>query len=173
MCSSDLELETESDLLGRTSDVMDGLLASETDPDAMLAVRVILSGPTPLHGRLQTDPERSVAEIRSLATERGGDRLWIERVELDTQPLRAALLPSGPFDELQEVIEQLGTDPTSMNEVVGELVELKRKLPAELTQDADGPRLDDTVWLLSLLVQVQPMLMDLLIKSQIVDGTEY
>jgi DNA repair protein SbcD/Mre11 len=173
VCVDIRELETESDILGRASGVLDDLLASETDPDAMLAVRVILGGTTPLHGRLQADPERSVAEIRSLATERGGDRLWIERVELDTQPLRAALLPDGPFDELQDVIEQLGTDPTSMNEVVGELVELKRKLPAELTQDTDGPRLDDTLWLQSLLVQVQPMLTDLLLKSEIVDTKKY
>ena len=173
VCVDIRELETEADILGQASDVLDGLLASETDPDAMLAVRVTLRGPTPLHGRLQSDPERSKAEIRSLATERGGDRLWIERVELDTQPLRAALMPDGPFDELQDVIEQLRSDPTSMNEVVSELVELKRKLPAELTQDADGPRLDDTLWLQSLLVQVQPMLTDLLIKSEIVDDKKY
>jgi DNA repair protein SbcD/Mre11 len=173
VCVDVRDLETESDILGRTSDALDGLLASETDADAMLAVRVILSGPTPLHGRLQTDPERSVAEIRSLATERGGDRLWIERVELDTRSLRAAFMPDGPFDELQDVIEQLGSDPTSMNEVVGELAELKRKLPAELTQDPEGPRLSDALWLQSLLVQVHPLLIDLLIKSEIVDDKKF
>ena len=97
-----LELETESEILGRAAEMFDGLLASEPDPDAMLAVRVILSGSTSLHGRLQTDPERFVAEVRSLATERGGDRLWIERVELQTRPLRAATMPDGPFDELRE-----------------------------------------------------------------------
>ena len=162
-------LETESDILGRASEVLDGLLASETDLDAMLAVRVILGGPTTLHDRLQTDTERSLAEIRSLATERGDDRLWIERVELDTQPLRSVTITDGPFDELRDVIDQLGSDPTSMNAVIDELAELKRKLPAELTDDPDGPRLQDAEWLQKLLGQVQPLLLDLLSKSELVN----
>jgi DNA repair protein SbcD/Mre11 len=164
------ELETESDVLGRAAEMFDGLLATEPDPDALLAVRVILSGSTSLHGRLQTDPERFVAEIRSLATERGGDRLWIERVEIQTRPVRAATVPDGPFDELVDVIEQLRSDPASMNTVVEELAELKRKLPAELTHDPDGPRLDDAQWLQTLLGQVQPLLLDLLNKSESVDA---
>jgi DNA repair protein SbcD/Mre11 len=159
------ELETESDVLGRAAELFDSLLASEPDPDRMLAVRVTLSGASPLHGRLQTDPERFVAEVRSLAAERGGDRLWIERVELQTQPLRAVTMPDGPFEELLEVIEQLGSDPASMSAVVDELAELKRKLPAELAHDPDGPRLDDVAWLQTLLRQVEPLLLDLLLKS--------
>lgn len=139
----------------------------------MLAVRVIFSGPTPLHGRLQTDPERTLAEIRSLATERGGDRLWIERVELDTHPPRAVTMTDSPFDELQEIIAQLGSDPTSMDAVLDELAELKRKLPAELTQDPDGPQLNNALWLQTLLVQVQPMLLDLLLKSENGDGKSH
>ena len=53
-----------------------------------------------------------------------------------------------------------------MNAVVDELAELKRKLPAELIHDPDGPRLDDAEWLQTLLVQVQPLLLDLLMKSE-------
>ena len=164
------ELESESDVLGRAAEMFDGLLATEPDPDAMLAVRVSLGGSTSLHGRLQTDPERFVAEVRSLATELGGDRLWIERVELQTRPLRDATVSDGPYQELLEVIEQLGSDPTSMINVVDELAELKRKLPAELLQGPDSPRLDDAEWLQTLLGQVQPLLLDLLIKSESVDA---
>ena len=65
------------------------------------------------------------------------------RVELQTHPLRAAIIPDGPFEELVDVIEQLRCDPVSMNSVIDELAELKRKLPVELTHDPDGPRLDD------------------------------
>jgi exonuclease SbcD len=164
------ELKTESEILGRAVGMFESLLASEPDVDSMLAVRVSLRGRTSLHGRLQTDAERYVAEIRSLATERGGDRLWIERVELQTSPLRAATMPDGPFDELLEVIEQLGSDPAAMNSVVDELAELKRKLPAELAHDPDSPRLDDPLWLQTLLRQVQPLLLDLLMKSESVDA---
>ncbi len=48
-----------------------------------------------------------MAEVRSLATERGGDRLWIEKVELQTRPPCAVTMPDGPFEELLEVLEQL------------------------------------------------------------------
>jgi DNA repair exonuclease SbcCD nuclease subunit len=158
-------LETESDVLGRTAELFDGLLASEPDPDCMLAVRLTVGGSTLLHGRLRTDPDRFVAEVRGLATERGGDRLWIERVELQTKPIRAVTIPDGPFEELVEVLDQLRDDPGSMTAVVEELAELKRKLPAELIHDPDSPRLDDPAYLQTLLGQVQPLLLDLLLKS--------
>ncbi len=161
--------ETESEVLGRTAEMFDRLLASEPDPDGLLAVRVVLGGSTALHGRLQTDPERAIAEIRSLATERGGDRLWVERIELNTRPLRAATVPEGPFEELLAVIAQLGSDPAALGPVVEELAELKRKLPAELIQAPDSPRLDNAEWLQTLLAQVEPLLLDLLIKSENID----
>ena len=53
-------------------------------------------------------------EIRSLATERGGDRLWIEKVELQTQPRRAVTIADGPIEELLDVLEQLRADPGSL-----------------------------------------------------------
>lgn len=160
------ELETESEVLGRTAEMFDGLLVVEPDLDTMLAVRVTLGGSTCLHGRLQTDTERLVAEIRSVATERSADRIWIERVELQTCPLCNTMVSEGPFEELLEVIEQLGSDPTSISTVVEELAELKRKLPAELVYDPDSPRLGDVQWLQTLLGQVQPLLLDLLTKSE-------
>jgi DNA repair exonuclease SbcCD nuclease subunit len=158
-------LETDSDVLGSAATLLDSLLTGEPDPECMLAVRLSLSGSTPLHGRLQTDAERLVAEIRGLATERGGDRLWIERVELQTKPLRAVTIPDGPFEELVEVLDQLRNNPGSMTTIVEELADLKRKLPPELIHDPDSPRLDDPEWLQTLLGQVQPLLLDLLLKS--------
>ena len=50
--------------------------------------------------------------------------------------------------------------------MVEELAELKRKLPAELFNDPDSPRLDDAAWLQTLLGEVQPLLLDLLLKSE-------
>ncbi|MFI5454469.1 MAG: exonuclease SbcCD subunit D [Isosphaerales bacterium] len=164
------EIETESDVLGRAAEMLDGLLASELDSDAMLAVRVIFNGATPLHSRLHTNPERFVAEVRSLATARGGDRLWIERVELQTRPPRVVTMPEGPMEELLEVLEQFRAEPGSMQTVVEELAELKRRLPVELVSDPDSPRLDDATWLQSLLGEIQPLLLDLLLKSEYRDS---
>ena len=163
-------MTTESEILDRAAELFDGLLTAEADPDTMLAVRLSFSGSTSLHGRLQTDVERFVAEIRSLATERGDDRLWVEKVELHTHPVRAATVHDGPFDELVGVIEQLRSDPVSISSVIEDLSELKRKLPVELTHDLDGPRLDDAQWLETLLEQVHPLLLDLLTHAESVDA---
>jgi exonuclease SbcD len=159
-------LESESDLLGRTTSVLDELLASEPDPDGLLAVRVILRGTTALHGRLCAEPERFVALVRSLAADRGGDRLWIEKVELKVDPLRAGMTVDGPIEELLEVVEQYRTEPGFLQAVVEELADLKRRLPTELTSDPDSPRLGDDEWLRTLLGQVEPFLLDVLLKSE-------
>ena len=159
-------LDTESDILGRTAELFDELLASEPDPDGLLAIRVNIDGTTAMHGRLRSDPERLTAEVRGLATERGGDRLWIEKVELQVQAPRVQRMVDGPIEELLEVMEQLRADPVSLQMIVEELTELKRRLPPELIHDPEGPRLNDAKWLQSLLGQVQPFLLDLLLKSQ-------
>jgi DNA repair exonuclease SbcCD nuclease subunit len=156
------ELDHEPDLLGRTAEMFDDLLATEPDPDRLLAVRVIFSGATRLHERLNADPERFVAEVRAIATERGGDRLWIERVEFQTRSPCTVTVPDGPIEELLDVLEQLRADPDSLHAVVDDLADLKRKLPAELIHDPDSPRLGDPQWLHSLLTQVQPLLLNLL-----------
>ena len=129
-------------------------------------MRVTVGGCTPLYGRLFSDADRFTAEIRSLASERADDRLWIEKVELQVQPPREKTMVDGPIDDLLEVLEQLRSDRTSLEPVLEELAELKRRLPSELIHDPEGPRLSDADWLQSLLGQVQPFLLDLLMKSQ-------
>ena len=130
-------------------------------------MRVVLSGRTELHDRLYAGAERFVAEIRSLAIDREDDRLWIEKVELLVDPPRARTNFDGPMEALSAVLEQLRADPASMQAVVDELGELKRKLPHELLHDPDGPRLDDPRWLCALLGQVEPLLLDRLLKSEV------
>jgi DNA repair protein SbcD/Mre11 len=159
-------VETETDVLGRTANVLDEMMAKEAAQESLLAVRLAFSGTTPLHGRLFSDPDRFAASIRAIATERGGDRLWIEKVELQVQPPCQTTMVDGPIEELRAVLDQLRADPTLLEPVLGELAELKRRLPRELCDDEESPRLSDTVWLQSLLGQVEPFLLDLLVKSQ-------
>ena len=159
------ELATEADLLDRVSAVLDELLQSESDPERLLAVRVVLHGTAPLHDRLHAEAERYVAEVRNLALERGADRLWIEKVEFQTRRVRLPVLPDGPIEELQEVLDELHADPAALAALGEELGELKRKLPAELTAGLDGPKLGEPEWLSGVLEEVQPLLLDLLRHS--------
>jgi DNA repair exonuclease SbcCD nuclease subunit len=157
------DLTTEAEVLDRVAATLDDLLRSESDPDRLLAVRVVVHGTSSIHDRLHADSERYVAEVRNLALERGKDRLWIEKVEFQTRAVRAIALPDGPIEELREVLAQLRADPAALAMLGEELGDLKRKLPAELLGGPDSPRLADPEWLLGLLDQVQPLLLDMLL----------
>jgi DNA repair exonuclease SbcCD nuclease subunit len=156
------ELATESDFLNRVAAVLDGLLREESDPDTLLAVRVVVHGTSPMHDRLHADAERYVAEVRNLALERGAERLWIEKVEFSTRNVRSPLWTDGPIAELQEVLDELRADPSALAALGEELGELKRKLPNELMDSPDAPRLGDPEWLLGVLEEVQPLLLEVL-----------
>ena len=56
------------------------------------------------------------------------------------------VVSEGPFHELVKVIAEFQSNPQGMTQVFNELSELKRKLPAELINDPDGPHLDDGRW---------------------------
>jgi DNA repair protein SbcD/Mre11 len=162
------DVANESDALTRTAEILDHLLATEPDPDVMLAVRVTLSGSSPLHTKFHADRDRLVNSIRAIAIDRGADRLWIERVELQTQPPRTAAAVDGPLEELLDLFAHLGANPSNLAELIADdddLADLKRKLPAEMIHDPECPRPTDCDWLHSLLPTVQPLLLDLLGKS--------
>jgi DNA repair exonuclease SbcCD nuclease subunit len=155
-------LATESAVLDGVAEVLDALLGSESDPERLLAVRVVLHGVSPMHDRLHAESERYIAEIRNLALERDAGRLWIEKVEFQTRPTRAIVLGDGPIEELRVLLEELRADPAALTSLGEELGELKRKLPAELMAGPDAPRPGDPEWLAGVLEEVQPLLLDLL-----------
>jgi exonuclease SbcD len=164
------DVDGEADLLDRVATALDALLNLEPDPERLLAARVVVHGTTTLSNRLHADAERYVNEVRNLALERGEDRLWIEKVELQTRSAPLIALPDGPIEELRELFDQLRDDPEALAGLGDELADLRRKLPAELMASPDAPRPGDPDWMLGLLDQVQPLLFDLLRRPG--QGTE-
>lgn len=159
------EAATDSDFLDRAACALDALLALETDPERLLAVRIEIHGRSALHDHLHAASERYVNEVRSLALDRGQGRLWVEKVVVQTRPARSVVLPDGPINEIQEVIAALRENPDAWAEMADEFADLRRKLPSEFLQDPESPRLDDPAWLESLLDQVEPVLFDFLLGS--------
>ena len=158
------DLTTEPELLDRVAETLDQLLHDESDTDRLQAVRVIVHGVTSLHDRLHGDTDRYIAEVRNLVQDRGPERLWIEKVEFQTRPARVAVVPEGPIEELQDVLDHLRTDDEALASLSEELNDLRRRLPAELAFDPDAPRLNDLDWLRTALDQVQPLLLDVLLR---------
>ena len=54
----------------------------------LLAVRVILTGATKLHGRFIADPDRLRDEVEA-AAQRCADDIWLERLRIETAQLEA------------------------------------------------------------------------------------
>lgn len=102
-----------------------------------LAIRVNIVGACEAHPVLCAEPEKWVAEVRNAATDLG--EVWVEKVKLQTshqQDLTAILCRDDPLARLVRTIHELEAKPDLLDEYLGELADLKRKLPAEL-RDGD------------------------------------
>ncbi len=71
------------DLVSLAREAMGG--AVEDAGDRLLALRIAVTGATPLHGRLHGRPDRFEAEMQAAAEEFGEGAVWIEKVILETR----------------------------------------------------------------------------------------
>ena len=103
-----------------------------------LALRLILSGRTPVHALLQKHAAHWVEEVRGLAATLGD--LWLEKVRFATQaPDGGAdlLNEDSPFAGLLRSLADVQLDNHRLYDLVPELEELRNRLPAELLGGAD------------------------------------
>ncbi len=102
----------------------------------LLAVRVVLTGATPLHARLVADRDRLRDEVEA-AAQRCADDIWLERLRVDTveppRPPRDAALAE---IDLAAALEECEAD-AGVRARVGELVRtIRDKLPGGMAEDA-------------------------------------
>src|SRR5262249_53215069 len=90
------------DLYLRAQDRMDGPLKAEEGTERWPAARALLPGATTPDDTHRAAPERHVAEVRGMARGRGEDRLWVEKVEVQTIPSQPFAIDEGPLRELDD-----------------------------------------------------------------------
>ncbi len=119
-----------------------------------LAVRVRLFGPSPAHGELFGLETQLRAEVLAQAVALAGDRIWIEKVVVDTEPRdtpQALARRGDAVADLQAILATACDDPALIEALRGDFAEMLGKLPPELAQDAPflealrGGRLHDLV----------------------------
>jgi DNA repair exonuclease SbcCD nuclease subunit len=135
--SSATTLEHATDL------VRQGLTNSiENEKDGRsLAVRVTLAGQTRLHGELFEDEPRFAADVRALAVGSGGDRIWIEKVRLETSGLaEPGASHSDAIGELETLLSEAARDPALLASLEDQLSGMLNRLPPEL-RNAQTPEL--------------------------------
>ncbi len=152
-------IETESAVLER---IMNGLSAAASSSELPMAVRINMRGACGVHDRIASDPERLENAIRAEAISLLCDRVWIEKVALDTSPLPAEDIDGagGPVEVLLNLIDEIAAAPDRLIEMGACLGDLWDKLPLEIRNgDGDGavsPK--DGAALARLLQEVRPML---------------
>lgn len=130
-----------------------------------LAVRLTLTGRTPLHRRLLGHPDRLIAEAEGAAARAGAD-IWIERVVVGTaEPQEVAAVASDAVGELLRTVQAVQEDPVHREQLRQSLTEVLGKLPSAILAEAGLAEIGDDV-LAHLLDDAQAILLDRLLGEE-------
>lgn len=108
--------------------------AIEQAEDRLLALRIVLTGVTPLHGALCSRSDRIVAEVQSIAEDFGDGVLWIERVKLATRPA-ISLEELAERDALTKVVVEATLGGGGEAALPPEVSEMMVALPPEVREE--------------------------------------
>lgn len=100
-----------------------------------LAVRVEVSGKTAAHGELFGLETQLRAEVLAQAAALGQERLWIEKVKVETEPTdngESIRARADALSDLQDMLESAETDEAFLKGLQEELLALVSKAPLEL-----------------------------------------
>jgi hypothetical protein len=133
-----------------------------------LAVRVIVGGRTATHGELFGMEAQLRQEVLASIAALGSDRIWLEKVRLETIPMddgQALRQRADALADLQDVLIGAENDPEFLNALRNDLSALLNKAPLELRSSV--PYFDDikTGDLAALLREIRPSLVAHLAKG--------
>jgi len=153
-----------NDIVSLVQTRLDELL--QAYPNLPLAVRVELVGAGKADSILRSDTEHWTNQIRAVAIDSGRDKIWIEKVKVNTTPDQTtsdAGLLDGPIGELINVINEFRDDSEQSKLLWAELADLEKKLSPEV-KDAMGWK--DDSFLSDSLHDVQDTLLERLSKKE-------
>lgn len=117
---------------------LEALLAAQTDTLPM-AVRVSLTGRCAAHGELFGLEAQLRAEVLAQAAAIAAERMWIEKVVIETQPPETAQALAARADavaDLQAILETAPGDDALVAALESDFAELLARLPLEVSQGA-------------------------------------
>ena len=125
-----------ADVVRQTGQALEATLA-QSQTELPLAVRVTMTGATAAHGKLFGMEAQLRAEVLGLAASISHERLWIEKVRLDTSPLELAeevAARSDAIADLQTFLLKAESDPVFLKSLKEDLMHLIGKVPLELVK---------------------------------------
>lgn len=140
--------------------------AVEAAEDRPLAARVVLSGVCPLHRELLARREVYRDMIRAKAVASAPERVWIEKVEVQTtapsESTAEEKLSEDAVSEINRVVRELWEDTEKFRQAL-ETEDWKRlwtRLPPELQEGEDALNLSDAQTLQAILEQAKALLLE-------------
>lgn len=129
----------------------------------LTAVRVSVVGRADVHKMIASQLDAFREQVRALAIELRQGSVWVEKVKVMTaEPVDLAALKerNDPLGELVHQLEILAAgDRQALEALAAELQLLRQKLPAEVTESAEGLLLDDPETLKRLCANLGPQLL--------------
>jgi DNA repair exonuclease SbcCD nuclease subunit len=136
------EAATLDDVIRLAGRAFDQLVDDTTDK-IYLSVRVCIKGKTAAHGELFGLESQLREEILGQAAGQGIDRLWVEKVRIETEPLIDAphiAARSDAIADLQGFLDAAPEDPSLLESLLEDLRPLVDRAPFEVIQSV--PELD-------------------------------
>ncbi len=124
-----------------------------------LAVRIELTGVSPVHRPLMAEKSRWINEIRAQAIGASDGEIWVEKIKFRTMapsqyPPQETLL-DGPVGELMALFQEVRADSSLLEALGVDFSDLTRRLPPELKQVVS---VNDPERLLSFLAEAEAKL---------------
>ncbi len=132
VCSVDLTgADAIEEVAARVSDQVGAL--AERDLAMPLAVRIVLTGRTPLYGSMLADPEYTRSEVENAAALCAPGRIWVEQVKVDAVPLSVSAEHPTHHDALAALVntvQELAEDEEFLRAFAEDAERVLRRLGA-------------------------------------------
>jgi exonuclease SbcD len=153
------------DILVRAGNTLEKKLAERDG--RLLAVRFILAGACPVHGKLLQDHDYIYNNLRAVAADCGANSVWVEKVKINTytEARLEDVMDSHPVAYLMRYIRDAGRDERLLQELIRGLERDKNALPSDLFRDGEMDP-GDPGYLRRLLPEVEELIISRLLRSE-------
>lgn len=126
----------EADLLSKVHEAIDVALVDAGD--RLLAVRIEITGATPIHSLLVQEREHLDGELRALATEFGADRVWLERIVYATEASSSPAVGDDALGGVLAVLHDAAGSGDDLEALAQTLKPLAAKLPGAIKEGEEA-----------------------------------
>lgn len=127
----------------------------------LMAIRVILTGASPLHQELVLHTDQFTHEIQNAADQISRDPIWIEKVKIETRPAAQESPTEFSMDSLSQlsrILDQVVCDESFIQSFQNDMLKAQRRMPHYMNSPDAFP-IESEEHLISLIKESQDILL--------------